>query len=86
MKSGRGQPRREKGPRRPRRSPRERSERRPRREAPDPDAAVADVAAAAEEAMAAPPPASEDDNPVPSDMSEEEFMRQKLEELRRRFQ
>jgi len=85
MKSGRGQPRREKGPRRPRRGPRERSERRPRREAPDADASVADMTAAAEEAVTAPPPAAEDDNPVPSDMSEEEFMRQKLEELRRRF-
>jgi hypothetical protein len=37
-------------------------------------------ATAPAEPAAAPP-----ENPVPADMTEEEFMKQKLEELRRRF-
>ena len=86
MKSGRGAPggrgRRDQGPRRPRRGPRQ--ERRPgqrpppREEIVEPDAAPP---APVEEETA---PDSEAD-PIPAGMSEEEYMRLKMEELRKRF-
>jgi uncharacterized protein len=62
-------------PRRPRRDERPRED----REGPVPDREETPATAPAEPA-AAPP-----ENPVPADMTEEEFMKQKLEELRRRF-
>jgi uncharacterized protein len=84
MKSGRGRPRRERGARRPRRDRgRPRSDK-PRRDAERQPAETADadfVTATADE-PAAPPPA---EDVVPADMSEEEFMKRKLEELRKRF-
>jgi uncharacterized protein len=61
-------------PRRPRREDREREERVPAPEAPPPPPAEEEQ----------PLPAATED-PVPADMTEEEFMKQKLEELRRRF-
>jgi uncharacterized protein len=73
---------RERGPRRPRRDGRDRprrdeqgeAEERAIREAPSP-----------REPEPAPQSAPESANPVPGGMSEEEFMKKKLEELRRRF-
>jgi uncharacterized protein len=93
MKSGRGpRPRREKG-RRPRRDrgrspqPRDQASQRPEREERREKAKEA-VETPAEKAPEKPPeeaPASAPEDPIPSDMTEEEFMKRKLEELRKRF-
>ncbi|MHC4548345.1 MAG: S1 RNA-binding domain-containing protein [Planctomycetota bacterium] len=84
MKTGHGKPRRDKGSRRPRRGrgPARADER--RKEAPRP-APAPQESVETEPAAAAPEPPATPENPVPADMSEEEFMRLKLEELRKRF-
>jgi uncharacterized protein len=84
MKSGRGRPRREKGPRRPRRDRSRPPSERPRRDEERQPAEAADAGhatATADEPAAPAPP----EDVVPSGMSEEEFMKRKLEELRKRF-
>jgi uncharacterized protein len=82
MKSGRGRPRREKGARRPRRDRGRTRSDKPRRDAERQEVADAGyvTATADEPAKPAPP-----EDVVPADMSEEEFMKRKLEELRKRF-
>ncbi|MHC4730996.1 MAG: S1 RNA-binding domain-containing protein, partial [Planctomycetota bacterium] len=84
MKSGRGRPPREKGGRRPRRDRGRTRSDKPRREDERQRTEAADAgyvtATADEPAKPAPP-----EDVVPADMSEEEFMKRKLEELRKRF-
>jgi len=84
MKSGRERPRREKGARRPRRDRGRTRSDKPRRdderEAADAGYVTATAAEPAKPAEPAPP-----EDVVPADMSEEEFMKRKLEELRKRF-
>ncbi len=82
MKSGRGRPRREKGPRRPRRERGRARADKPRRDAERQETVDAGfVTATADEPEKPAPP----EDVVPADMSEEEFMKRKLEELRKRF-
>jgi len=73
-RKGRGRDARGRGERRP---PRRRDEPRPEPAAP----------VEANPAPAGDPPAADvaPENPIPADMSEEEFMKRKMEELRRRF-
>ncbi|MCK6459358.1 MAG: S1 RNA-binding domain-containing protein [Planctomycetes bacterium] len=85
MKSGE-RPRREGGERRERGDRGDRGSRRPRR----PRREEREVSAAPEPPPPPPPereaaPEEAPENPVPADMTEEEFMKRKLEELRRRF-
>jgi transcriptional accessory protein Tex/SPT6 len=82
MKSGRGRPRREKGTRRPRRDRGRARSDKPRRDAERQEAADAGYVTATADEPATPAPP---EDVVPADMSEEEFMKRKLEELRKRF-
>jgi uncharacterized protein len=72
------------GERRPPRPPR-REPRRPREDSESKSERAPEPAAAAAPPPAAEPPAAPSDNPIPEGMTEEEYMKRKLEELRRRF-